>query len=191
MTTLREALTYARTCIWNGCNTIEALKIIDNALSPPSGGDEATTYRVEYDGFVGNKIGSYVTREGKHGVVLQQIGSKVVHVYGQNRITPDGDEAKESDWLCNCSWGCVEADNCRRREARKQAEEKPITPIPSEPSPPPDRREIVARECADELVQIVEAAERVAKRTGNTFVIDRAKVAAMIRGHLATLNGGK
>jgi hypothetical protein len=59
------------------------------------------------------------------------------------------------------------------------------------PSQPADRREIVARECADELVQIVEAAERVAKRTGNTFVIDRAKVAAMIRGHLATLNGGK
>lgn len=36
---LREALTYARTCIWSGCDTIEALKIIDKALSAV--GDEA------------------------------------------------------------------------------------------------------------------------------------------------------
>lgn len=27
--------------------------------------------------------------------------------------TAGGDEAKKSDGLCNCSWGCVEADNCR------------------------------------------------------------------------------
>jgi hypothetical protein len=43
-------------------------------------------YRVEYDGFVGTEQGSYVTREGKAGVVLQQVGTKVVHVYGRNRI---------------------------------------------------------------------------------------------------------
>ena len=29
---MRRALEYARTCIWNGCDTIEALKIIDEAL---------------------------------------------------------------------------------------------------------------------------------------------------------------
>jgi hypothetical protein len=30
---LREALEFARICIWNGCDTIEALSIIDKALS--------------------------------------------------------------------------------------------------------------------------------------------------------------
>jgi hypothetical protein len=43
----------------------------------------------------------------------------------------------------------------------------------------------LARECADELVLTVEAAERVAKRTGNTFVIDRERVAQMIAGRLS------
>lgn len=49
----------------------------------------ATTavYRVEHDGFEGTEIGSYVTREGKEGVVLQQIGTKVVHVYRRDRVT--------------------------------------------------------------------------------------------------------
>ena len=43
---------------------------------------------VEYDGFVGDVIGSYVTREGKRGVVVQQAGTRVVHVYGENRVKP-------------------------------------------------------------------------------------------------------
>ena len=86
---------------------------------------EATIYRVEYDGFVGNKIGSYVTREGKHGVVLQQIGSKVVHVYGQNRITPGGD-------------GYID-------DVERSFDKTPMADS-LKPSPPPaDRREIVAR----------------------------------------------
>jgi hypothetical protein len=33
------------------------------------------------DGFVGSVIGDYVTREGVAGKVLQQIGTRVVHVY--------------------------------------------------------------------------------------------------------------
>lgn len=33
------------------------------------------------DGFVGSAIGVYLTREGEPGLVLQQVGSKVVHVY--------------------------------------------------------------------------------------------------------------
>lgn len=37
---------------------------------------------VEHDGFRGTVIGHYVTREGKRGLVLQQDGTKVVHVYG-------------------------------------------------------------------------------------------------------------
>jgi hypothetical protein len=43
----------------------------------------AALYRIEYDGFVGIEVGSYTTREGKDGVVLQQIGTKVVHVYSR------------------------------------------------------------------------------------------------------------
>lgn len=39
-----------------------------------------------YDHFNGEVIGHYVTKEGKRGVVLQQIGTKVVHVYGAARL---------------------------------------------------------------------------------------------------------
>lgn len=42
---------------------------------------------VEYDGFTGTIIGSYMTREGKEGWVIQQDGTRVVHVYGKSRIT--------------------------------------------------------------------------------------------------------
>jgi hypothetical protein len=38
---------------------------------------------IEHDGFVGTVQGYYETREGKRGVVLQQLGTKVVHVYGE------------------------------------------------------------------------------------------------------------
>ncbi len=43
--------------------------------------DKDKIYRVEHDGFEGTLIGTYVTREGKTGFVLQQIGTRVVHVY--------------------------------------------------------------------------------------------------------------
>lgn len=39
-------------------------------------------FRIEHDGFEGEVRGFYVTREGKPGVVLQQHGTRVVHVYG-------------------------------------------------------------------------------------------------------------
>lgn len=44
------------------------------------------TVKIEHDGFVGNIIGYYTTREGKRGVVLQQEGTRVVHVYGEKWI---------------------------------------------------------------------------------------------------------
>lgn len=47
---------------------------------------ECETAKIEYDGFEGDIIGSYITREGKEGVVVQQHGTKVVHVYGKNRL---------------------------------------------------------------------------------------------------------
>lgn len=38
---------------------------------------------VAHDGFDGTVQGYYVTREGKPGLVLQQKGTRVVHVYGE------------------------------------------------------------------------------------------------------------
>lgn len=39
------------------------------------------TYKIPYDDFEGVVIGTYKTLEGKEGVVLQQLGTRVVHVY--------------------------------------------------------------------------------------------------------------
>lgn len=52
--------------------------------APPIG----TIVRIEHDGFVGEVIGYYTTREGKRGVVLQQLGTRVVHVYGERWLEP-------------------------------------------------------------------------------------------------------
>lgn len=41
---------------------------------------------IEHDGFKGDIIGYYTTREGKRGVVVQQDGTRVVHVYGEKWI---------------------------------------------------------------------------------------------------------
>ncbi|MDF2621802.1 MAG: hypothetical protein K0S00_4461 [Xanthobacteraceae bacterium] len=38
---------------------------------------------IAHDGFAGDIIGHYVTREGKRGVVVQQDDTRVVHVYGE------------------------------------------------------------------------------------------------------------
>lgn len=48
-------------------------------------------WRCEYDGFVGDEIGTYVTREGKFGLVLQQVNTLVVHVYRRDRLTEISD----------------------------------------------------------------------------------------------------
>ncbi|RWN35821.1 hypothetical protein [Mesorhizobium sp.] len=53
---------------------------------------DSTIYRVEHDGFEGTVQGSYMTREGKRGVVLQQVGTKVVHVYGEKWLAPAAQE---------------------------------------------------------------------------------------------------
>ncbi len=39
-----------------------------------------------YDDFIGIQIGEYKTMEGKEGVVLQQLGTRVVHVYRLDRL---------------------------------------------------------------------------------------------------------
>jgi len=50
---------------------------------------------IAHDGFSGDIIGHYMTREGKRGVVVQQDGTKVVHVYGEKWLAapaPKGDQ---------------------------------------------------------------------------------------------------
>lgn len=42
---------------------------------------------IAHDGFAGDIIGHYETREGKRGVVVQQDGTRVVHVYGEKWLT--------------------------------------------------------------------------------------------------------
>lgn len=60
--------------------------------------DGGRIYTIEHDGFVGSMQGSYITREGKRGVVLQQIGTRVVHVYGEKWLkTPDVKPAPIAD----------------------------------------------------------------------------------------------
>lgn len=51
---------------------------------PPA--DFPTVHRIAYDGFQGTVVGHYTTREGKEGVVLQAVGSKVVHVYNKKHL---------------------------------------------------------------------------------------------------------
>lgn len=41
------------------------------------------------DGFAGTVQGSYVTREGERGLVIQQYGTKVIHVYREKWLTED------------------------------------------------------------------------------------------------------
>src|SRR4029078_1635062 len=43
-------------------------------------------FKVEHDGFEGVVIGQYKTLEGKRGVVLQQTGTRVAHVYSERFI---------------------------------------------------------------------------------------------------------
>lgn len=43
---------------------------------------------IAHDGFAGDIIGHCLTREGKRGVVVQQDGTRVVHVYGEKWIKP-------------------------------------------------------------------------------------------------------
>lgn len=45
-------------------------------------------FRIEHDGFVGDAIGSYTRRDGKRGIVLQQDGTNVCHLYGEKWCVP-------------------------------------------------------------------------------------------------------
>lgn len=60
------------------------------ALSEAPREAEGRRFFNEYDNFLGDDIGDngggYTTREGKKGRILQQVGTKVVHVYGAHRL---------------------------------------------------------------------------------------------------------
>lgn len=58
------------------------------AALAPAQPDLGAVFEIEHDGFVGEVIGRYVTHEGKRGAVLQQVGSRVVHVYGEKWLKP-------------------------------------------------------------------------------------------------------
>lgn len=57
------------------------------ALSQLEEGKPAGHVAIAHDGFSGDIIGHYTTREGKRGVVVQQDGTRVVHVYGEKWLS--------------------------------------------------------------------------------------------------------
>lgn len=65
----------------------EELAVVSSALASNPPQPQAGTVRIDHDGFEGNIIGNYTTREGKRGVVIQQLGTRVVHVYGEKWLT--------------------------------------------------------------------------------------------------------
>ena len=56
----------------------------DDLLPVSIGGKfpNGSRWRVEHDGFQGVVIGGYMRLDGEQGVVMQQDGTNVVHVYG-------------------------------------------------------------------------------------------------------------
>lgn len=68
-------------------------------------------FTIEHDGFTGTVIGSYVRLDGYQGVVLQQDGTRVVHVYGEKHLRPapplpelctdEGCDHYGTDHVCN------------------------------------------------------------------------------------------
>lgn len=68
---------------------IEALEAKEAA-----GQCEPTRYFIEHDGFVGTVIGRYKRLDGKAGVVMQQDGTNIVHVYGSKWLKPAGPPPK-------------------------------------------------------------------------------------------------
>jgi hypothetical protein len=87
----------ARSADGRKISTILRQALIDFADAALSSAQQEGTamgecFSIAHDGFVGEVIGHYTTREGKRGVVLQQVGTRVVHVYGEKWIAPSEQE---------------------------------------------------------------------------------------------------
>lgn len=84
-------------------------------------------------------------------------------------VMPDcpGADTK-SDGGCNCSWGCVEADNCLRKLGplpdwkQDQSETSRIKPRPSDPSPGPDVKPAPIADSSEAGTSGVDLEKRVA-----------------------------
>lgn len=95
-----------------------------------------SNWLIEHDGFIGEVIGYYKTKEGKQGVVLQQQETKVVHVYalkwllnkGEDFLKQQADakkasiEAEFGSIPCS-NWpkcGCPHLDECIEHELKRK-----------------------------------------------------------------------
>lgn len=58
------------------------LRQMDKALAMLGSPYMGEHHTIKHDNFSGVVLSGYVTREGKRGVVMQQDGTRVVHVYG-------------------------------------------------------------------------------------------------------------
>jgi len=79
-------------CDCQGCYANRRIEVLEAALAKaaPTGHVE-----IAHDGFAGDIIGHYTTREGKKGVVVQQDGTRVVHVYGEKWIATPETESRD------------------------------------------------------------------------------------------------
>ena len=113
---------------------VQMRQIARAALAAPQPVDKRA-WRIEHDGFEGVEIGSYTTLEGKEGVVLQQFGSRIVHVYGRKWLKSfPADSAPacvhkscdDPEWCAGepqCRYGAGSAQTERMTKALELADE--------------------------------------------------------------------
>lgn len=91
----------------------EAASALLSTHQPPCG----ERFSIEHDGFVGSVIGHYQRLDGKRGVVLQQDGTNIVHVYGEKWLKPAADETSQRGGERDSEDGCPY--DWRKRDLRQ------------------------------------------------------------------------
>ena len=99
---------------------LASMQAISRLVSDWQWGDKAS---VAQDGFSGDVVGWYVTREGKPGLVIEQDGTTVVHVYREGRAHREGDDRRCQTGLVGAAGECLACDAesgeaCRDKEER-------------------------------------------------------------------------